>query len=560
VFFGGTDDVRFAAIAALAMTVVSMILLVACANLANMLLARGVARQREIGMRLALGASRSRVVRQLLTENVLLAMIGGMGGLLLSYWGGTLAWNVVDRLVQLVFLSERPFVASLTPDTRILAFAIALSLTTGLLFGLSPALKSSRRDLMTVLKEETSAMSERLRPTRSWLIAGQMAVSITFLICAGLLLRGLTYAQGADPGFESSRVYMALMSLGSNPDTAPALQQRIVDRLRQSPDVQEIALVDRYPYGGTWTPPMMVKDSNSPSGHRSARTLANYVSPSYFATMGIRIERGRTFSSQDEAGSPVAVVSESAARFLWPQDDPIGKRLTLDMNFKGQLADFEVIGVANDVRSANLSRIDPAYVYLPIRSGRSYNLLLRSGADIRQVSAAVADAIESTDRRLLPSAHVAKLNDGPFLRLQLALPGIIAPCVAALALVALILAAIGLYGVTSYIAAQRTREVGIRMALGATPANVRWLMIRQAMTPVMIGAAIGLAVAGGLSHLLQSALNMPSTPDFLFGVSAFDPATFAAVTMFAFTVAAVASYLPAHRATKADPLVVLRFE
>ncbi len=558
VFFGGTDDVRFAAIAALAMTIASMILLVACANLANMLLARGVARQREIGMRLALGASRSRVVRQLLTENVLLATIGGMSGLLLSYWGGALAWNVVDRVVQLIFLSDRPFVASVSPDARVLAFAIGVSLTTGLLFGLSPALKSSRPDLVTSLKGEASAMSDRLRPTRSWLIAGQMAVSIAFLICGGLLLKGLTYAQRADPGFESARVFMAFMSLGSNPETAPGLQQRILDRLRQSAAIQQMALVDRYPFGGTWTPPMMVNDPGSPSGHRSARTLANYVSPSYFATMGIPIERGRTFSNQDGVGNPVAIVSESAARFFWPQDDPIGRRLTLDINFKGQLADFEVIGIAKDVRSANLSRIDPAYVYLPIRSGQPYNLLLRSNADIRDVSAAVTDAIEATDRRLLPSAHVAKLDDAPFVRLQLALPGIIAPCVAALALVALLLAGIGLYGVTSYTAAQRRGEVGIRMALGATPATVRWLMIRQALRPVMIGAAIGLAAAGGLSHLLQSTLTMPGAPDFLFGVGAFDPMTFAGVTVFAFFVAITASYLPLRHATQVDPIAALR--
>jgi predicted permease len=414
---------------------------------------------------------------------------------------------------------------------------------------------------MDALKDETSGLGNRSRATRSWLIAGQMAVSIAFLICAGLFLRGLTRAQSAELGFDTSRVFVAFMSLGSDRQAAPELQQRIVDRVQASSDIQGFALVDRYPFGGTWTPPFTVEDRVSPSGTRSGRTLANYVSRTYFETMGIEIQRGRTFSAAEEqAGSTVAIVSEAAARSFWPQADPIGKRLTLDMNFKGQLADFEVVGIAKDVRSANVSRVDPAYVYLPTRSGVSYNLLIRSNRDIAHVAAAINAAVEAADRRLLPSVRVMKLNDSPFVRVQMGIPGIVAPCVAALAVVALILSGMGIYGVTSYLAIQRTREIGIRMALGATPGGVRRLMIRQAMTPVLVGGVIGVVTAAALSRLLQSTLAMPSTPDFLFGVDAFDATTFTGVTIFALAVASAASYIPARRATGVDPVVSLRYE
>ena len=368
-YFGGTDDLRFAALVALLMATVSMILFVACANLANMLLARGVARHKEIGMRLALGASRGRIVRQLLTESLLLATVGGLAGLLLSFWGSRLLWNIIDGLVRIMFLSDRPFVASLTPDGRILAFTLTLSVGTGLLFGLSPALKISRSDPIGSLKEEVSGAGDRFRAARSWLIGGQMAISMAFLVCAGLLLKGLWHAEKADPGFDTTRVFMVLMNLGSNRPDAPVLQQQIIDRLRQAPEVQDVARIDRYPFSGTWSPPVIVDGPDNPSERRASRTLANYVSASYFRTMGIPMQRGRTFTSTEEQeGRGVAIISEAAAKQLWPQEDPIGKRLMLDMNFRGELTQFEVVGTVKDVRSANVSRVDPSYIYLPARS------------------------------------------------------------------------------------------------------------------------------------------------------------------------------------------------
>ena len=219
---------------------------------------------------------------------------------------------------------------------------------------------------------------------------------------------------------------------------------------------------------------------------------------------------------------------------------PLGKQLSLDMDFRGHLVEFEVVGVAKDVRSANVSRIDPAYVFLPTRSHTIYNVLVRSDLDTVRVAAAVRAAVEATDRRLLPGVHVAKLDDGPFLRTQKAIPGIVAPFLAAIACVALVLAGLGIYGVTLYVAIQRTREVGIRMALGASAAGVQRLIVWQAMTSVLLGAGCGVAAAAALSRVLQETLKAPSTPDFLFGVGAFDPATFGGVTAFAIAIAALA--------------------
>jgi putative ABC transport system permease protein len=464
-------------------------------------------------------------------------------------------------MIQVMFGSDRPFVTSLEPDGRILAFTVVLSAGTALLFGLSPALKISRSDPIGALKQESSGSGDRFRAARSWLIGGQMAISMTFLVCSGLLLKGLAHSQKADPGFDTTRVFMVFMNLSTDPVDASALQSRLVDRLHQAPEIQDVALVDRYPFSGTWTPPVVADDPGNPSQKRSSRTLANFVSGSYFGTMGIPIQRGRAFTSAENEGiRAVAVVSEAAARRLWPQDDPIGKQLSLDMDFRGHLAEFEVVGVARDVRSANVSRVDPAYVYLPTRSQTIYNVLVRSDLDTVRVAAAVRAAVEATDRRLLPSVHVAKLDDGPFLRTQKAMPGIVAPFLTAIACVALVLAGIGIYGVTSYVAIQRTREVGIRMALGASAGGVQRLIVRQAMTSVLLGAGCGVAAAATLSRVLQETLKAPSSPDFLFGVGAFDPATFAGVTTFAIGMALAATYVPARRASRTDPLVALRYE
>jgi macrolide transport system ATP-binding/permease protein len=554
-YFGGTDDLRFRATVALVMGVVAMILLVACANLANMLLARASARRKEIGMRLALGATRSRLVRQLLTENVLLSTMGGIIGFVFSAWASQMLWILVDQLARPMFFTDVPFVASMKPDLRIFGFAFGLSLVSGLLVGLSPALTASRSGLGAVV---SSGQRSRLR---AWSIGAQAAVAMAFLICAGLLVKGVGQSASADAGFDTRKVFTLLIgfdAFDANPEKARALQDRIAEELTRTPGIEGVALLDRFPFAGTWSPPVIVEAD----GRRLAtRTLANYVSPAYFQTTGIPIQRGRTFTVVETTGaSGVAIVSESAARRFWPGEDPIGKRLSLDLTFSGTLTAFDVVGVAKDVRSANLSRPDPAYVYLPTRPGVRYNLLIRSAKGPTATYATVRDVVEAMSPTAASGIRVLSLHDGPMMQSQLLMTRLVAEFAVVLACIALVLAAVGVYGVTAYLVSQRTQEIGIRMALGATAGDVSRLIVRKGVAPVFVGAMVGLVLAGGASTALNSTLITPSTPDLLFGVSHWDPVAFVVLPMLLAAIAATASYVPARRATKVDPLLALRCE
>ena len=462
-----------------------------------------------------------------------------------------------------MFLTDQPFVTSLTPDLRVAGFAVAVSLVTGVLFGLSPALKLSKANLGGALKDSGSAFGDEITRSRlrAWLIGAQVSVSIVFLMCAGLLIRGLVQSRTADPGFDARRVFMVFMSLGTDRVNSVSLQQRIVDRLGREPELQGVTLVDRFPFGGTWSPPVLVEREGASTDKLSTRTLANYVSPGYFQTVGIPLLRGRIFTRPEaESGAPVAIVSASAARGFWPDEDPLGKRVKIDMNFKDQFSEFEVVGVAKDVRTANLSRVDPAYVYLPTRSTTSYNLLIRSDGGAAAALSAVRAAVEAVDETLVPTLIVTSVQDGPLLKIQLVISQVLAVFAGTLACIALVLAAVGIYGVTAYHVSQRTREIGIRMALGANAADVRRLVVRQAMTPALAGGALGLLAAAGIASGLRAILVSPTSPDLMFGVGAFDPATFIGVSVFLLAITALASHIPARRAISVDPLVALRHE
>jgi len=290
------------------------------------------------------------------------------------------------------------------------------------------------------------------------------------------------------------------------------------------------------------------------------RTLANRVSPSYFPSLGIAIERGRNFSETEAAaGAPVAIVSESAARKFWPASAAVGRRLKLDRDFNGQSTEFVVIGIAKDVRTAHLSRVDPTYVYVPTGAGHLNNILVRARGDSQRALAAARASIEALDPDLLPSLSVISLYDGP-LRLERLIAETCMVFAGSLACLALTLAMVGIYGVVAYMVSQRTREIGIRMALGASRSAVLRLVVQQGMRPVFIGGALGLAGAAALSRAIQSTLAFPGAPDLLFGVSMWDPATFAGLSVFLAAVAFVASYIPSRRALKVDPVVALRFE
>jgi putative ABC transport system permease protein len=560
-YFGETNDPRFQEFAAALMAVVATILLIACANLANMLLARSAARQKEIAIRMALGAGRLRLIRQLLTESLLLALMGGAAGLLLSLWGTRMLWVWIADGVQMFVGGDARFLIGLSLDAPIAIYTLLVSIAAGILFGLSPAWRASKGDINAVLKDEgTTSGQPRIRSRlRSALVAGQVAASMALLIVAGLLLRALLHARSTDPGFDMRPLYVVVFDRGPDPVEARRLQRQVVERLRATPEIASVTLLSRYPLLGTWTPPVIV-DRGPRGGRITTRTLANTVSDGYFATIGIPIVRGRAFTQQEATtGAPVAVISAAAARRLWPNDDPLGGRLQLDMDFRGTLKAFDVIGVAGDVRSANLSRVDPSFVYIPTNSADAYNLLVRGHGDVQTMRRAIRGAMGSIDVKLLTRLRVENFENTP-VRIQMLLPQTLGAFAAALAALALTLATIGIYGVVAYLANRRVREIGVRTALGARRADVLRLVLGEALRPVVGGIIAGLAVAVILSAMVRSTLAAPETPDFLFGVGAFDPLTFVGLSGLVVAVAGAAALLPAWRATEVDPLIALRHE
>jgi predicted permease len=553
-FFGNTDDPRFQAFVAGVMFIVGLVLLVACANIANLLLARTAGRQREISVRLAMGAGRARVIRQLLTESVALALAGGAAGLLLAAWCSRLLWVAIEQVITGPFAGTLKLGIDLSPDVRVYGYALLLSMAAGILFGLWPALRATRPDLIAAMRDEGTGLGTGWTRSRlrGWLIGGQVAVSMLLLITAGLLARGLVRSRAADPGFDTRGLHLLTADFGSNPARALARQRRLLERLRTSPGFSGVS-VGGVPMLGTWTPPMVAE------GIRG-RTLASYAGEGYLQTMGIPLVRGRDFSRAEvEKSAPVAVISEAAARRYWPAVDPLGQRFQLDLNFHGTMTEFEVIGIAKDVRYASLTRIDLAHVYLTPKPRDLQALLLRTRRDARLAQADVRAAVQAVDADLLPGLSVISIEAGPlwFQKIQ-AQAG--ADFAAVLATLALLLAGVGIYGVMAYLVSQRTREIGIRMALGAASGQVVRDVLSGGLRPVVVGMAVGIAGAAGASALLHSTLSFPGSADLLYGVSFYDPATFLGLSAFLLAVAAAASALPARRAVKVDPMVALRYD
>jgi predicted permease len=553
-FFGNTDDPRFQAFVAGIMLIVGLVLLVACANIANLLLARTTGRQREIAIRLALGASRGRVIRQLLTESVLLALMGGAAGVLLAVWCSRLLWVAIEQVLTSPFAGDLRLTLDLRADMRVYVYALLVSSAAGILFGLGPALRATRPDLMAATRDEGTGFGAAWTRSRlrGWLVGGQVAVSMLLLISAGLLTRGVVRSAAALPGFDTRGLYLLTADFGSDPLKALARQRNVIERLRAAPKVSGVS-VGSVPMLGTWTPPMV-------AGQTSGRTVASYAGQDYMETVGIPLVRGRGFSRAEVAKSaPVALISEAAARHYWPAADPLGKRFQLDLDFRGTLSEFEVIGVTKDVRFASLTRLDTAHVYLIPRAGDLHSALLRRRGDAQQALADARAAVGAVDADLLPSLTVIGMEEGPlrFQRIQVRGGAAFA---AALAALALLLAGVGIYGVMAYLVSQQAREIGVRMALGATAGEVVRNIVVTGLRPVVAGMAAGIAGAAGVSAILHSTLSFPGSPDLLYGVSFYDPATFLGLSGFLLTVAALASAVPARRAAKVDPVVALRYQ
>jgi predicted permease len=553
-FFGETNDPRFHQFVAALMTAVGLVLLIACANLANMLLARATGRHKEIAMRLALGASRLRIVRQLLTESLLLALLGGAAGLAFSVWGAHVLWVGLAETIQMFLFTKGALLISLTPDLRIFAYTFGVSVIAGFAFGLAPALRASKADLNSALKEEgtTAGRGVTRSRLRSVLVGTQVAVSMALLLVAGLLLRGFDAARRAEPGYDAGRIYVVLFPHPDDQAAAAALEARVAERLSRVPQLGAVALTDRVPMAGTWTPPVGVRRTSGPF---AARTLASRIAADYFSVLDVPIVRGRNFS-RDEHGD-VAIISERGAALLWPGENALGKTMTLDMDFRRHLKTFEVVGVARDVRTANLSRIDPSFVYLPVERKGNDNLLVRLNGDQAGALTAIRSALREIDPDLSTRTTILSVADGP-MRFQRMTMTALTAVAATLALVALALAVAGIYGVVSYLAAARQFEIGIRMALGARPTDAARLVMFDSLRPVGLGAVLGLGGALALSAVVRSSLSFPGTPDVLFGVSAFDATSFLGATALLTAVALAASAGPVFRSTRVDPVIALR--
>jgi putative ABC transport system permease protein len=560
-FFGNTEDPLFEAGAAALMLIVAMVLFVACANIANMLLARGAVRHREIIVRLALGASRVRVIRQLITESILLSLAGGVAGLAISVVASKLLRIAVAQSLTAQFGSDFAFSLNLNPDARVLAYALVLSGLAGVVFGLSPALQLTKPELGTSLRDERTSFGLRLRRShlRSLLIAGQVAVSMLLLTCAGLLVRGLMQSQNVDPGFDTRHVFLLLGDYGDKALTSVARFQRLVEGLREVPELASVAY-GRGPMMGTWTPPIRVERPGTAGGVERGRTLASYASENYLKTLGIPLLRGRDFTRREsEAGAHVAVISESGARLFWPGEDPLRKHFQLDMQFTGKLTEFEVVGVAKDVRFATLTRIDPAHVYLAPYPATTYPILLHVGGNQQAAVEAVWNTVSRLDADLLPNLSLWN-TESMLVQPQRTLARLMAMFAACLALLAVSLAGVGIYGVMAFVVSQRTQEIGVRMALGARATDVLRSIAVWGLKPVAAGMIIGLGFGAMASGVLHSTLSLPGSIDFLYGVKFYDPWTFAVIACFLVTVSLLASFLPAIRAVRVDPMIAIRYE
>jgi predicted permease len=546
--FDNTEDPRFQASVAAVMLVVGLVLAVACANLANMLLARGASRMQEITVRMALGASRARVIRQLLTESVALALLGGAAGLVLASWTGRALWAQLTTALAGHFGNVANLSVDFRPDWRVLAYALAISAATGLVFGLSPALRLTR----SVRLIQAGRAMERKSRLRSVLVGVQVAVSMLLLITAGLLTRGLLRSRSVAAGYETRALYRLDADFGTDPVKATEHQRRLIDRLRELPVVAAIG-VGSTPLSGTWTPPIMI-------GGLRDRTLASYATAPYFETLGIPLVRGRLFTAMEaEKSVPVAVVSEASARKFWPANDPIGQQFQLDMNFHGNMREFTVIGVVKDVRFANLTRVDPAHVYLPPRAGDFTEALLRVHGDSRTAITAIRTAVRDADPGLLQSLNASSI-EATQVWFQKFSQQTAAEATLSLAALALLLSGVGIYGVMSYLVSQRTREIGVRMAMGASSATVIREVVRDGLRPVAVGIVAGMGGAAVISAVLHATLRFPGSMDFLYGISFYDPLTFAGLSAFVLGVSILASVGPALRAARVDPVMALRWE
>ena len=526
------------------MVIVGLVLLLACVNLANLQLARATSRRKEIAIRLAVGASRGRLVRQLLTEGVLLSLAGGALGLMLAAWINWLVGGIKLPLdVALVF--------DLPLDWRVLLFTLGLSIFTGVVFSLLPALQSSKPALVPSLKDDAKLGGFRRSRLRNSLVVAQVSLSLVLLVCAGLIVRSLQAAQKMRPGFDTQAAIAISFDVGLQgyeEAKGRAFHHQILERVRAVPGVRAAALTSNLPLALNYNSSSVYLEGQPAVGSgRLPTCIPMSVSPGFFETMGIAL-RGRDFAeSEDKLEARVAVVNETFAKKFFPGIDPIGKRF----NFSGPKDPlWQIIGVCSDGKYNTLAETPQPAVFRP--QFRDYDtvvtLVARTKGDPRSVIAALHKEFQEMDPTL-PLYDIKTLTE--HMKIPLFPARMAANVLGSFGVLALVLAAIGIYGVMSYVVAGRTREIGLRMALGAQLRHVRQLILGQGMILASIGLAVGLAIVFILARFLTS---------MLYGVSPTDPITFIAITFLLAAVALVACYIPARRAARVDPMVALREE
>jgi predicted permease len=534
------------------MGVVVLVLLIACANLANFLLARTSSREREISTRLALGAGRWRVIRQILTETLLLSLLGGALGLFLAFWG--------TRALLLFMVSgatHTPF--SPYPDWRVLLFTFTVSLFTGLLFGIAPALRISRMSLAPSLKSTSRSVAgegsrfAQLLP--KILVAAQVALSLVLLMGAGLFARTLRNLEHADYGFQRQNLLLTEINpanAGYKPEQLDAFYGRVVDRLGALPGVRSVTLSGAPPISkGSWNSPVY-PSGHVPEPHEDNSSLINRILPRYFETVGIPLLAGRSIDNHDATGAAhVVVVNQSFANHFFPKSEAIGQRVSFaEPDVKG---DWEIVGIVRDSKYNNPRETPQRMIYLPVlqltQGGRyAYSLEVLTVGD----PAPLAEGVRQTLARINPDLPVGKIRTiGQHMELFIDRETLVSELSIFFSLLALLLSSIGLYGITTYNVVRRTSEIGIRMALGAQGGSVRWMVLKESLRLLAIGIAIGIPAALGATRLIRAVL---------FGLSASDPLTLVGAILIISVLTLLAAYLPARRAMLVDPIISLRYD
>jgi predicted permease len=542
----------FSSLLPLLMAIAGLVLLLACANVANLMLVRSVSRRREIAIRMSLGASRWRLVRQLLVESLILAMAGGAVALMITFW-------TAGTLMKFLPTTDFPLSLETQTDRAVLFATLVISLLTGVIFGILPALRSSGVAPLTVLKEDTGSSSGGLRKTRlaSGLVVAQISLSLLLLICAGLLIRSFMRGQQINPGFNSHNVLIAsyeLFAAGYSDSTAPEFDRQLVAKLETLPGVQSVAVSSRVPLGFAGGSTSVKPEGYVAQTNESMETPVAIITPNYFQTTQIPMVKGRDFTLQDATRSQrVAIVNETFVNRYWPNQEALGKQLNSDLTHEW----FTVVGVARDSKVNFLNEKPTPFVYLPQYQvpmsqqtivGSTTNVMVRTMGDPLAFRKALEKTISELNADLVVfRVTTLDLND-QFASFPQRIAGTF---VGAFGLLALVLAAVGIYGVTAYTTRQRTHEIGIRVALGASKEDILRLVLGQGFRLTLIGVAIGLAASFALTRYLSS---------LLLGVTSTDAITFLSVTGLLCAVALFACFIPTRRAMRVDPLVALRYE